>query len=849
MHRPPRIKFCSVLTLVFRALGSPTVSRRLATHRGDCRRCSRLPSVCRGIAAGVALTIAQIVETATTPGACATAGVPGSHSLLIADRGKGDAIIVLSPQAARWERQAAEDLVKYIKATTGVSLPIADSSAAINAAIATGHPLLMIGQTALAAKPELKNRLAAVLKPKPLLHSDGIVLSREGNRVYLAGSNDESHYFAVAELLRAWGVRWFMPGAFGESVPEEQQLAIGDLDIAYSPPFEIRSFWVSWLGDKAGVDDFRLRNMMNDPTDVPIAGHALGKYTKGLGRTPFEIPLTDPNTAEQVARETDQFYSAGKNFSLAMEDGLYASPYPWDAELMALQWDKYSLRPSVTDPMLELLNSVARRLRERHPASQSKIGFLAYSNMFLPPVRETTVEPSLYGMLAPIDIDPIHSMDDPQSPPKQEYRTILDKWAKLAGGRLTIYDYDQSMLVWRDLPNPSQQAFQKDVQRYREAGVLGIDTESRMALATTGINLYLRGRLMWNPDENVDVLLDDFYAKFFGPARAPMRDYWSAIFDAWRKTIVTEHEYFIAPAIYTPKLITRLGVSLQQAEKATKFLRSASRPLSRNEQLYLERLRFVQLGFETLKSYIAMVNAAATNIDFKDAVSAGAQGMRAREALTEMNPAFTSAKLERGYAFWPGEIEQYRELLKLVNGEEGRLLVALPLEWNFHRDPGGTGMTENLVNGPIDLSFWRAHGSEYDLEARKDYPSDQWEVVRTDLYVQAQGVRAPDRQSYTGDLWYRVDVDLRPDQAVAAAHIMFPGLFNDCELYVNGIQVAQRGFKEPWWLSRDYRFEWDVALNDRLHQGRNAITLRCHNPHHMGGMFRRPFLYAPIQAH
>jgi hypothetical protein len=42
---------------------------------------------------------------------------------------------------------------------------------------------------------------------------------------------------------------------------------------------------------------------------------------------------------------------------------------------------------------------------------------------------------------------------------------------------------------------------------------------------------------------------------------------------------------------------------------------------------------------------------------------------------------------------------------------------------------------------------------------------------------------------------------------------MFPGLFNDCGLYVNGIQVAQRGFDEPWWLS-EYRFERDVALND-----------------------------------
>lgn len=834
------------ITLVFLSWSFLNVGRRLVAQRCGGRRCSRLPMACRAIAAGVALTVAQMAEMTSTPAVSATAGTPGSNRLLIVNRGKTDATIVLSPEAGRFERHAAEDLAKYIEAMTGVSLPIY-STDDISAALTSKRQLLIIGQNVFAAKPELKNRLAAVLKQKPLLRADGIVLLREGNRVYLAGSNDESHYFAVAELLRAWGVRWFMPGPFGECVPEESELSVGDLDIVSSPAFEVRSFWVSWLGDTTGVGDFKLRNMMTSGTEVPAAGHALARYTKGLGEIPFEIPLTDPSTAEQVARETDQLYAAGKNFSLAMEDTLYTSTYPRDAELMALQWDKYMLRPSVTDPMLELLNNVARRLRERHPTSQSKIGFLAYSNMFLPPVRETTLEPSLYGMLAPIDIDPIHSMDDPQSPSRQEYRTILDKWAKLAGGRLTIYDYDQSMLVWRDLPDPSQHAFQQDVKRYRDAGVLGIFTESRMALATTQINLYVRGRLMWNPDEDIDGLLDDFYAKFFGPAQPAMRDYWSTILDAWRKTIVTEHEFFVAPAIYTPEIIERLGVSLQQAEKATEFLRSASRRLSRNEQLYLERLRFVQLGFETLKSYIAMVSAAGTNVDFKDAVSAGERGLRAREALTEMNPAFTTTKLEKGYAFWPGELEQYRELLKLVNGEKGRLLVALPLEWNFHRDPGGTGTTENLLDGSIDLSFWRMHGSEYNLEARKDYPSDQWEVVRTDLYVQAQGIRAPDRASYTGDLWYRSDVHLRLDQATAGAHIMFPGLFNDCALYVDGIQVAQRPFKEPWWLN-DYRFEWDVALNNRLHQGANAITLRCHNPDHMGGMFRRPFLYVPIQA-
>ena len=49
-------------------------------------------------------------------------------------------------------------------------------------------------------------------------------------------------------------------------------------------------------------------------------------------------------------------------------------------------------------------------------------------------------------------------------------------------GRVVIYDYDQSMLVWRDLPNPSHQVLQAEIQEYARLGILGFGTESRNAL-------------------------------------------------------------------------------------------------------------------------------------------------------------------------------------------------------------------------------------------------------------------------------------------------------------------------------------------------------------------------------
>ncbi|MBT6851377.1 MAG: hypothetical protein HOA16_09300, partial [Opitutae bacterium] len=127
---------------------------------------------------------------------------------------------------------------------------------------------------------------------------------------------------------------------------------------------------------------------------------------------------------------------------------------------------------------------------------------------------------------------------------------------------------------------------------------------------------------------------------------------------------------------------------------------------------------------------------------------------------------------------------------------------------------------------------------------RKDYPNE-WERLRVDLYAQAQGILHPDYQSYVGNLWYRTDLDLKPEQTVGKVHLRFPGLFNECRLYLNGKEVAVRKQGKLWWRN-DYRFEWDVELTGKLKSGKNVLALVCKCEHHFGGMFRRPFLYRAV---
>jgi hypothetical protein len=770
----------------------------------------------------VAFTL--LLSVLAAPARGQMAGVAGSSELMVADGAVARAVIVVAADAGPLERRAADDLRKYIRMMTGAS-PEVRSQVPLRGAA------LVVGKAALASDPATARALARVAKAKPVIQADAISVRRVGERVFIAGANEVSHYFAVTWLLQQWGCRWYMPTEFGEVVPRHKRLSVGALAFSYAPPFEIRRYWTSWNGSVAGQDDFRRRNFMSDAT-MPGSGHALDQYTADLaprGGTHFNVPFADPRTAAHVAGKIEADYAAGKDISLAIADGNYVNDHPADRALSG-GYDRYMLKPSMTDAMMTFYNNVASVLRRKYPASPSKIGGMAYVNVTLPPRTVRAVQPNLVMWLAPIDIDPNHAMDDPRSPPRLEYRDMVAGWSELMGGRLGIYDYDQGMLVWRDLPNPSHHVFARDAKIYRELGILGIQTESRGAFATTFLNLFFRGQLMWNPDANVGALLREFYPNFYGPAAAPMARYWGRIFKAWELTGVTEHEHLAAPAIYTPALVEKLRPDLAAAEAAL-----AVAPAGDNK-LYAERLRFTRASFETIASYVEAVRAAATEADYASAATAGEKALAARAALAGLNPLFTTGGDEPGAAWLPGEVAQYRDYRALTDGSKGRLVARLPLEWRFK------------VEQPLSPAFRYAgpQGARASGDGRlaSEDMAGGWRAVRSDVYLQGQGVLAADGQAHLGHYWYRSAIHLKPGEAHGPVRLMFPGVFNEAWLYVNGKVVGHRAASEPWWLT-DYRFEWDVDLKGHLKPGRNDIALRGFNPHHFGGMFRRPFLYRP----
>jgi hypothetical protein len=743
--------------------------------------------------------------------------VAAAKELVLVEDGQAGCRILVREDAGEWERRAAEDLAKYMEMMSGVGVPLVDDAGEIEDALRGDEPLVLVGGLALEVNPEMAAELEGLRKQKAVLRADGIVAKREGMRVYLAGLNDECHYYAVVELLEIWGCRWFLPTDFGECIPEREKLSIDELDVRYAPPFEVRKYWLSWYGAQDGRREFMRRNRMNE-LSVP-AGHALKGYVEELvptGGTAFNVCLGSEETAEHVARQVlERFAEGDVAVSLGMDDGLYESDCEEDAALHGGIWDKYYLVPSLTDAFLTFYNNVARRTKVRFP--DRRIGFLAYANITLPPQREMVAEEPLVAYLAPIDTCPIHGMDDEGCAARQEYRDVMYRWAGVMQGRLIIYDYDQGMLVWRDLPNPSVQSLRQDIRHYRDAGILGVDTECRGAMATVFLNLYLRGRLYWNPDADVEGLLEDFYVKFYGPAAAPMRRYWEGLLSAWEESDVHDHEFMLAPAIYAPELVETMGEAVAEGERLVEGLPE--------DDLFVQRMRFMRMGLGVLEEYMEMVRLAGSEVEYAAAVAAGERGLEWRRQLSETNPTFTTTRLEKGYPWWTGEVQQYRELAEVVDGTRGRLVGRLPLEWKFRVDPYDRGI----------VHYW----------AGREYDASGWRELSSDLYMEAQGVKNGDGSDYNGYVWYRTEIELA-EEVMQELHLLFPGLFGEAWLYVDGHLVAHREWRPLWWHN-DYRFEWDVDLGEMLEPGSHTLAVRLFNAHAMGGIWRRPFLYAPVE--
>jgi Domain of unknown function (DUF4838) len=107
--------------------------------------------------------------------------------------------------------------------------------------------------------------------------------------------------------------------------------------------------------------------------------------------------------------------------------------------------------------------------------------------------------------------------------------------------------------------------FGKDFRYLADHGMMGTDFDSCCHnWATQGLNYYVVARLHWNPEQDVDTLVDDYCQAGFGPAAKSVRRYFDGL-EALMDEAATKKAK--AVTVFNPKALAGLRQELEQAHR------------------------------------------------------------------------------------------------------------------------------------------------------------------------------------------------------------------------------------------------------------------------------------------
>jgi len=772
---------------------------------------------------------------------CLLTARAAERGLTLVDNGTPKATIVLSAQANEKAKFAAQELQTYIAKISGATLPIASDADNPQGA------LILVGKSKLtdAMKVKIPSGLTNARR------EEGFTMVCQGNRLVLAG-NDEGPYhgteYAVYDFLRRLGVRWFMPGEYGEVVPKQTTITAPPLNVTEKPDFIMRNWWLHITPELREHElRWKIRNKMNPEVMFAIPGDSSvrnvlpeSKYFKEHpeyfamnpdgSRNPHHPNLTNPKTVEIAADIIKDYFrkNPGANsYGFAPDDGL---PRDYSPETVKLNQGFVDLlgRPGVpgevstSEEWFTFVNKVAAEVRREFP--DVYIATNGYANRNMPP-QGVKLDDHLVVMFAAIWSCTLHAYDDPHCWQKVRQGQMLKRWCELSKN-VWIYGYNYQMLVSALTPLPETRKLRRDFPLMKKWGIIGFHDETRNVWAECGIaSRYLRAQLEWNANADVDAILDDFYAKWYSKAAAPARAFYDAIEDAIEKSPLHGHEDRVLPEIYTPELLATLRRHITEAER-----------LADTETTRLH-IRADRLIYDHLEAYVKMSAAEAAG-NFAEAAKQAGRMMALRKQLHAINPFyiwFDETRYHSGIWYW-GVLDRqkyYQSLADMTSGKTGDLIALLPEKAAFRTDPHDDGLFEE---------WYQPHAVGAGVSASPN----GWKPVSTTRPFYVQGYEDAQGHPYIGHIWYRLKVDV-PASAKGKKVILYaPVVETEAWCWVNGQYVGHRPYQEAY--VRPAPMEFDVT--DMIRPGEtNVIAVRVSTSlaaaQAASGILSRMFLYAP----
>ena len=443
--------------------------------------------------------------------------------------------IVLDPEASESERWAATELQQWLNRISGADFPILELNQQLKG------PQIIIG-----FNETVRNKTGAS-EPDNLDESYRYITSGPDIIIY-GGKQRGTMYGVMSFLENEFGCRWYTPTV--SVIPEKIEMKFSWIYHTESPGIRVRNNFYFGAFDPI----WAARNKNNGRTGYHIqpggvecfwAVHTFfqlihpdeffdihpeyfsminGKRSRDLS----QLCLTNPDVLrilteriKKQMRETPEYliYDVSQN-------DWYNACQCNNCQAIAKK------EGSESGPVIWFVNQVAEAVEEEFP--DKFIGTLAYQYTRKPP---KTLHPrkNVVVRLCPIEACVAHDLKSCSR--NQSFMDDMKIWSSIST-QLYIWDYVVNFGRYI-MPYPNFYVLQPNIKTFQENKAIGIMEQA--AYQSHGgefaeLKTYLISRLLWNPDCDVEDVINDFMYGFYGKSGRYIRQY----FDLLHNSITPE---------------------------------------------------------------------------------------------------------------------------------------------------------------------------------------------------------------------------------------------------------------------------------------------------------------------
>jgi len=469
--------------------------------------------------------------------------------------------IVLPASPTQYELRASEVLRTVLLEISGAVLPV------VSANEARSRYEVVLGQNERLDELNLNINLSA-------LKEDGFVIKTDSARLIIAGGNEKGTLYGVYTFLEDHlNCRMYTPKV--KVIPKKDRIALGKINDTQIPVIGFRDthYRVTWDEeytawhkldhdkDGARTDWGMWVHTFNElvPPDVYYKDHP-EYYSEVKGkRIPTQLCLANADvlnvTVQNLRRKIAQNPTA-LYWSVSQNDN---RDFCTCEKCKAID----DREGSPSGSIISFVNQVADQFPDK------MISTLAYEYGRHAP---KTLRPRSNVNIMLCSIEAYRDKPIAEDPKSVDFVKDVEDWGKISND-IIIWDY---VIQFDNLisPFPNLHVLKPNIQFFAKHGVNAMFEQGNREVGGEFAELraYLISKLLWNPEANVDTLMNDFLRGYYGAAAKPIRQYIDEMRDALIKSgqplriFGTPND--AATSYLTPALIQRYEVLFDEAERS-----------------------------------------------------------------------------------------------------------------------------------------------------------------------------------------------------------------------------------------------------------------------------------------